>query len=179
MRDAAPRLLALISNGMVKRDVKALAKYFTRPADAGPHHATGGTKRGPKDTPSGQTPPPPVRKPFRIETGTDRVLVLPNGSAAPKQEDLPMTCTLELAYEGLDQDPFKAYDPFDFDLEDAESHEITASGASITVRRGNQVHFNVTDPEFRLEVAGFDPNIRLRARLNYTEKSNGTAISEE
>jgi hypothetical protein len=51
----------------------------------------------------GGDPPPPVRKPFRIATGTDRIRVVPNGNAAPKVEELPISCVLEVAYEGLDQ----------------------------------------------------------------------------
>jgi hypothetical protein len=90
-----------------------------------------------------------------------------------------MSCVLELAYEGLDQDPFKAYDPFDFDLALAANHDITATGASVTERQANRIRFDVNEPEFALEVPGFDPNIRLRARLTYLEKSNGPAISEE
>jgi len=179
VRHAAPRLLAIISNGMVKRDIKALAKYFTRPAEEGKKHTAGGGKTGGGDTPVVNIPPPPVRKPFRISAGADRVHVLSNGSAAPKAEDLPVACVLELAYEGLDQDPFKAYDPFDFDLADEAAHPVTVSGATVTSRTGNRIGFNVTDPEFSLEVPGFDSNIRLRARLNYTEKSDGTSVSEE
>lgn len=179
VRNAAPRLLALISNGMVKRDVKALAKYFTRPADDGKKLAAGGKKEGGKDTTEKKTPPPSIRKPFRITTGTDRIYILPNGSAAPKVEELPLSCVLELAYEGLDQDPFKAYDPFDFDLADARAHTITVSGAIVNERQGNRIYFEITHPDFALEVPGFDPNIRLRAKLNYTEESNGATVSEE
>ncbi|MHB1084929.1 MAG: hypothetical protein ACYCZA_08820 [Thiobacillus sp.] len=179
VRNAAPRLLALISNGIVKRDVKALAKYFTRPADEGKKHDSGGKKEGGKETTEKKIPPPPIRKPFRLTTGKDRIHVLPNGSAAPKIEDLPLSCVLELAYEGLDQDPFKAYDPFDFDLADARAHSISVSGAIVNERKGNRIHFEITHPDFALEVPGFDPNIRLRAKLNYTEESNGTTVSEE
>lgn len=179
VRNAAPRLLALISNGMVKRDIKALAKYFTRPSDEGKRHAAGGEKQGGRDTTDPTLPPPSIRKPFRITTSVDSVQVLPNGSAAPALEDLPVSCVLELAYEGLDQDPFKAYDPFDFDLANDGAHAINVSGATITHRHGNRIEFDVTDSEFALEVPGFDRNIRLRARLNFMEKSNGTTVSEE
>lgn len=180
VRNAAPRLLALVSNGMIQRDMKALAKYFTRHADEGKRHAAGGSVK-----PGGGTPPeiditlPKVRKPLKIATGTDRVQVLPNSSSALTAAELPMSCALELAYEGLDQDPFKAYDPFDFDLADERLHQVTSSGAVVTSRQGNRIIFDITEPEFVLEVPGFDSNIRLRARLNYTEKSNGTSVSEE
>ena len=179
VRNAAPRLLALISNGMVKRDTKTLARYFTRPSDHSKRRTPGGAKPVGGVTTGGGEPPMPVRKPFRIATGTDRVRVVPNGNAAPKEDDLPIPCTLEVAYEGLDQDPFKAYDPFDFDLADGGVHAITAFGATVIDRAGNRVTFQITQPEFIIEVPGFDPNIRLRARLNYTEKNNGSAVSEE
>lgn len=179
VRNAAPRILALLSNGMVKRDMKALAKYFTRPAEEGKKHAAGGQKPGTKKPDEVEKIPAPIRKPFRLKTGSDSIQVLPNGSVSPKAEELPMSCTLEIAYEGLDLDPFKAYDPFDFDLSDARVHAINASGATVTERQGNRIRFDVMTPDFELEVPGFDPNIRLRARLNYTEKDNGTSVSEE
>lgn len=179
VRQAAPRLLALLSNGLAKRDMKALAKYFTRPASETGKSASGGLKVGQKGGQPDPPPPPPIRKPFLIKTSIDSVRVLPNGSAAPPVEDLPMACVLELAYEGLDLDPFKAYDPFDFDLGDEAAHAIEVTGAAITERGRNRIRFNVMDPAFALKVPGFDPNIRLRARLNYLEKQDGAALSEE
>ncbi|MBU0688996.1 MAG: hypothetical protein KJ850_05600 [Gammaproteobacteria bacterium] len=179
VRNAAPRLLSVISNGLVKMDVKALAKYFTKPAEEGKKHASGGDKKGGKETKEIIVFPAPVRRPFRIVTGKDRVHVLPNGTAAPKTGDLPMSCVLELAYEGLDQDPFKAYDPFDFNLTDEKNHAVIVAGANVTERLNNRIHFEVVNPDFSVEVQGFDQNIRLRARLNFTEKNDGTTIGEE
>jgi len=179
VRHAAPRLLSLVSNGLVKRDVKALVKYFTKPVDEGKNHQAGGEKQGGKIIKGDQHPPTTIRKPFRIMTASDRVHVLPNGTAAPTAEELPMECILELAYEGLDLKPFDAYDPFDFDLDVNGGHPITVSGATVTLRKGNRLVFDVTEPEFAIEVGGFDSNIRLRARLNYKENNNGATISDE
>lgn len=179
VRQALPRLLALLSNGSVKQDVKALAKYFTKPAEQGAKHSAGGGKPGNKDTKTDFTPPEHKPKPFRIDTSENRVRVLPNGGRAPKKEELPIHCVLELAYEGLDQDPFKEYDPFDFDLSDAVAHEIQANGISITSVIGNKIEFDVIEPAFGLEVGGFDSNIRMRARLNFKEVSNGTTVGAE
>jgi hypothetical protein len=179
VRNAAPRLLALVSNGLVKQDIKALAKYFTKPVDDdGKKGAAGGKQNGIKVPPVGD-PPPSVRKPFRISTDVDAVHVLPNGNAGPVSGELPLSCSLEIAYEGLDQDPFKEYDPFDFDLSEEKTHPVEVKGASISSRRGNRIEFEVTDPDFKLDVSGFDSNIRLRARLIYKEKDDGASISEE
>ena len=179
VRLALPRLLASLSNGTVKRDVKALAKYFTKPADQGAQHTPGGKKAGDHDTKDVHVPPEPKPKAFRIDTTANQVRVLPNGSKGPKKDELPMQCILELAYEGLDQDPFKEYDPFDFDLSEAAVHEIQSNGILITSRKENQIEFQVQDPEFDLLVNGFDPNIRMRARLNFMENTDGPSVSAE
>ncbi|QDL56405.1 hypothetical protein [Rhodoferax aquaticus] len=179
VRNAAPRILALVSNGVVKRDIRALARHFSKPAEDGKPKSPGGPKHGdrnPSDTPPTEVS---VRKPFKIHTGPDFVIVKSNGTAAPHVSDLPIECSLELAYEGLDQDPFKAYDPFDFDLADTKAHKIESAGITLIDRKENRIRFSIVDPEFALEVPGFDANIRLRARLNYTEKTNGTTISAE
>lgn len=179
VRNAAPRILALVSNGVVKRDIRALARYFSKPAEEGKPKSPGGSKPG--DRNPTEIPPKEVsvRKPFKINTGPDFVIVQSNGTAAPHASDLPIECSLELAYEGLDQDPFKAYDPFDFDLADTKAHKIESAGIALINRKENRIRFSIVDPEFVLEVPGFDSNIRLRARLNYTEKINGTTISAE
>jgi hypothetical protein len=178
VRQAAPRLLALISDGMVKRDVKALAKYFSKPTEEG-KVTSGGKKEGGRDIIQKASPPPPVRKPFRIVTGVDRIQVVPNGSASMSERQLPVTCLLEVAYEGLDLDAFKAYDPFDFDLAIDSVHPVAISGATIIERAGNRLRFEIENPAFSVEVAGFDTNIRLRARLSYQERGNGPIVSEE
>jgi hypothetical protein len=105
VRQAMPRLLTLLSAGDPKRDVKALAKYFTKQAEAGRQHKPGGQKEG-SETQEPINPPEPKRKPFRLKTDITSVTVLPNGSAGPTIENLPIECELETAYEGLDQDPF-------------------------------------------------------------------------
>lgn len=179
VRQAAPRLMAVVSNGIMIRDTKALAKYFTRPSDEGQRRNSSGTDKGDKKTNPVVTPPVSVRKPFRIETETDSIKVLPNGSAGPVGTDLPMSCSLELAYEGLDQDPFKSYDPFDFDLNIQGSHPILSAGIIVTEITSNRILFDVTEQDFCIEIQGFDPNIRLKARLNFWEKDDGAHISDE
>jgi hypothetical protein len=92
---------------------------------------------------------------------------------------MPMRCVLEIAYEGLDQNPFKAYDPFDFDLADSSVYPLEGTGVSVVQARDNRVEFQVEKPDFLLKVDGFDKHIRLRARLNYSEKRDGQTVSAE
>ncbi len=183
VRQALPRLLTIISGGTPKRDVKALAKYFTKPAAEASHRKTSINKPG-KTTvdPTVVDPPPsppPAPRPFRLTTDKTVVSVLPNGTTKLTPEQLPAACTLELAYEGLDDDPFAEYDPFDFDLANEKVHQAQAQGVVVQSRHWNRLEFEVTDPNFSFSIDGFDPNIRLRARLNYKENTNGSSIDAQ
>lgn len=179
VRNAAPRLLALVSNGLIKQDVKALAKYFNKPAEDGAKRgAPGGGNPGGK-APIPPTPPAPVRKPFRILTDETAIRVAYRDPAEAASGSLPMSCSLEVAYEGLDHDPFQEYDPFDFDLANEHEYPIVMQGGSIESRQGNRIEFSVNSQDFGLHVSGFDANIRLRARLNYREESHGADLGEE
>ena len=179
VRQAAPRLMAIVSNGIILRDTKTLAKYFARPSGEGSSKKTSGPKSGGDKTNPPVAPPPPLRKPFKIQTGTDRLNVVPNGGASPKISELPISCILEVAYEGLDQNPFDCYDPFDFDLADGKAHTISIKNVAISERINNRVKFDIVSPDFCLEVSGFDSNIRLKSRLTFTEKGDGAADSDK
>lgn len=178
VRNAMPRLLAVLLGGDAKRDTRALAKYFTKQSASGSRYYPGG-KRGGGDTSAPIDPPAPRRKLFRLETDVDSVKVLPNGSAGPGIEDLPIACELETAYEGLDQDSFSSYDPFDFDLSDAKAFRQVHKGLSSVMVKNNIIKFEVVEPDFELMVFGFDPHIRLRARMTFKEKKYGPAVDAE
>jgi hypothetical protein len=167
VRKAAPRLLTTISGGAATKDLKVLAKYFTKAADEGAN-VIGPGKCKTKEPPV--PPPPPRLRKFKLSTGADWVQIAPVGNLS--KEDLPEVFRLEVAYEGLDQDPFAEYDPFDFDLGDEKAFRTKSNGVIVDERTQNRVIFHAYDPKFFLTIHGFDANIRLRARLNYTEKSN-------
>jgi hypothetical protein len=179
VRTALPHVLACLLGSSEKKDVKALARYFTKSGEDGRKHVSGGKDDEGKSTEKRTNLPPPVPKPFRLETGDEWLEIRPNGKSGPTNEVLPIKCYVEIAYEGLDLDPFAAYDPFDFDLSDSENHEIRANGLAIVKRNANRIDFEVTDTEFSLRVNGFDPNIRLRARLTYEVKKDEPAIDAE
>jgi hypothetical protein len=104
---------------------------------------------------------------------------MPNGAKGPQNSQLPLNAELELAYEGLDQDPFEAYDPYDFDMAQAEAYPVIARGLTIRSSSDNRLNIEFTDPDFLLEISGFDPNVRLRARLNYDWPGTAEVASQE
>jgi len=176
VRNAAARILLLLTKSQGQRDVKVLAQYFKRPAVEGKATQSGGAALGQKSPAPPREFPVPVPRPFRIDVDTHSIRVLPNGSHAPDVKDLPVSCVLELAYEGLDQNPFKAYDPFDFDLADMP---VSFFGVQVISKKNNRLKFDIVELRFLVEATGFDPNLRLRARLSYTEKKNEEPDNEE
>lgn len=180
VRQAMPRLLAFLSGGIAKRDTKALAKYFSKPEDDGAkRNSIGGKKPGQRENPPNPDIPPPRPKPFRLDSGPDWIAVRPKNASEFPAGILPASCVLELAYEGLEQNPFDEYDPFDFDVSNEKSHQLDSSGVEVSIRAGNRIEFDVTEPDFHLQVNGFDTNIRLRARLTFKEMDHGSSVAAE
>lgn len=178
VRNAMSKLLDVLTGGDKKRDFKLLAKFFAAPGTAS--HIQSKGKKSPKgDKPSvpGNIPPPKPKK-LVLQAVVDGCKVLPHPSNALTPADLPVNAKLEFAYEGLDKDAFAEYDPLDFDLTDS-SFNVNAVNCSVTTRTLNTLEFDVTAPQFSLEVTGFDTNLRLRARLNYEEACDATAIDSE
>jgi hypothetical protein len=177
VRNAMPLILKLLVGGDFSRDVKALANYFSK-QDDGPRKGPGG-KRGGRNTDEDDPVITPKRKPIRLTTGEDWVGVEPNGTARFDESILPVSCVLETAYEGLDSDPFTAYDPFDFDLTDEKAFPLIVGGIEIEDRKPNRIYFQIVDPEFELRLLGFQPSMRVRSRLTYGGAENGADIDEE
>jgi hypothetical protein len=178
VRNAMAKLLEVLTGGDQKRDFKLLAKFFAAPGTASHVQSKG------KKSPAGEKPsvpgdiPPPKPKKLILQAVMDGCKVLPNASCALTTEDLPVSARLEFAYEGLDKDAFAEYDPLDFDLEDS-GFKVIVVNCSVTSRALNALEFDVIAPDFRLEVTGFDINLRLRARLNYEEACDDTAIDSK
>ncbi len=87
----------------------------------------------------------------------------------PATETLPLTIVVKAAYDVIRGDPFKKHSEYDFDFRGERgklTFEHEATGASIRVSAANVLEINVTDPEFRVEIKGFDTNrdLKLDAR---------------
>lgn len=178
VRRALPRLLMFLAGSSLKRDIKALARFFSKPQPEGSRSPARGEKSG-GTTGDKVNPPEKMAKPFRLEADGDRIRIRPNGANMLKVDSLPVKCRLEMAYEGVGLDPFAAYDPFDFDVADETAHQISGSGIALVVRKENVLEFNVLRPDFHLDIMGFDRNIRLHGRLDYSENKNGPTLDQK
>ncbi|MBT9147253.1 MAG: hypothetical protein DDT32_01006 [Syntrophomonadaceae bacterium] len=89
-----------------------------------------------------------------------------NISLNPKKQDvsLPLHATVVAAHDVRRGNPFKQYEPYDFDFGNS-SWPINAEGCSILNRERNKIETQVTSPDFSLRVTGFDPNRDLVAKV--------------
>lgn len=171
VRQAAPRLLNVLLRNLQRRDTRVLAGYFGRPSLSGALD-----DRAPQARPGLRTRQQapeltPMPKPFRINGVDDRLLIDSNGASGPDSAALPLILRVDVAYEGLGRNPFADYDPFDFDLAEPV-HHIEITGGSVLERGGNRLLLRVEDSAFHLSVAGFDPHVRLRAKLAFESIKN-------
>lgn len=178
VRNAAAKLLEVLTGGDQRRDFRLLAKYFAAPGTLA-HVVTKG-KKAPKgrEPPTVGPIPPPAKTLLALLTLEDGCRVTSTVSLTEAPQALPIRASLEFAYEGLDRDAFAEYDPLDFDLADS-SFSIKANGCTPGTRALNRFEFEVMSPDFELSITGFDPNIRLRVRLNYKEASDAEVIEAE
>jgi len=179
VRNAMSRLLDLLTGGEQERDFKLLAKYFSAPGLHAPLPAKG--KKSPKGKNIPLPPidiPPPKAKLVVLEALEDGCHIKPAKTGALLLADLPLDVRVEFAYEGLDKDAFHEYDPLDFDLDD-KAFDIRTTGCTVTQRSLNQLAFTILEPDFELQLNGFDKNLRLRMRLSYEEVANAATISTE
>lgn len=83
----------------------------------------------------------------------------------PKGPGPPDRIVIRVAYETRRGNPFKAYDPLDFELH-REPITVEATGLQIASVARNRIEAHVQEPAFSLSVRGFDSNrdIRVDAR---------------
>jgi hypothetical protein len=171
VRNAAQRLLALISGSGQEVDKKALGKYFPRPGESigKSKKKSKGRKNGGTNPEENPDVPKPVGKPFVIDDIRGGVVVKPNASIDWEKISFPIQCKIAFGYVwGDGSDPFGNYDPLDFDLASEKAFPVVYKGnVGAVVATENEIEFEVTGREFELSVKGFDTNLSLKSKLTY------------
>jgi len=172
------RLLDYLTGGDQKKDFKLLAKYFSAPGMT-PVGKDKGSKRV-KDGKGLKVPkiPPPKPKILCIDTFDDGCGLRAIKPEYLDESILPLSATVEFAYEGLDKDAFAEYDPLDFDVSD-DYFKIQANGCDVVERNNNEVNLLITKDDFSFQIRGFDRNLRLRVRVTYKESADATLVNAE
>lgn len=178
VRNGAARLLDILTGGSQEKDFKLLSRYFSVPGALSALPAKGKKAQKGKQIPMPNQIPVAEPKLLAIQALEDGCRIRPAKAGALDKSLLPIKVKAEFAYEGLDKDAFSEYDPLDFNLND-QQFNIKYSGCLIDTRSANILEFQVHEPEFELEVRGFDKNLRLRMRVNYKERSDAATVDAE
>lgn len=124
-------------------------------------------------------PPIPRKKPFfRIAEWDQGVKVVSSDTPA-SSEDLPWNLQLKFAFaaEGVAA-PLKKYDLSDFDCRENGTIAYNLTGAKAVKQEPNRVVFEVTEPDFTIEMTGFGENrcdIYVEAqKIKSSEVAEGT-----
>jgi len=122
------------------------------------------TGRGPDQKGPPEKGPP---KPYLIESANTGFAVAANPKA---RLEVPVCVVVRAAYHVRSGNPFKRYDPADFDF----AHHIKAEvkGATILKKSRNTLVARITSPDFRIKLMGFDPRRDLRVDVREAEDTN-------
>lgn len=154
VRNSLVELHDLIVQAIEEEDERALLDFFWAPGH-GP--------RKPKETPPGPKDlPKPKPQPIRIDVSRGGFSVVPTKHLP--SGGLPLRCTVEVAYDLLTGNPFRRYDPLDFDFQQPNGLNISADKVTVVSAARNTIEFEINAPDFGLSIDGFDPNRDLVVR---------------
>ena len=173
VRNAALRLVELLTPAGV-RDSTALAQYFSDPQSL--EITQSGAKGENKESQKGEKKtvviiPPPKPKPIEFQSQISGFIIkgVPSEMAT---RNLPIQCEVRTAYATTFGDAFKQWDPAEFWLNDDSEFSIQGTNVSEIFRDGNELHFNLDQPNSVFKISGFDPNRKLEVQINYRESDH-------
>ncbi len=159
IRDAAARILAILHDSDASDDPLLLASFFPVPASAGRQ------VEAPSDRRPGQGPAPRPRVPrspprFRLDQLGGGFKI----QAVPGADEPPAELAITLAYDVRRGNPFKRYDPLDFDVSQPPI-ELELLDAEIVQLSANRIVARPTAATFSVQAVGFDRHRDLKVRV--------------
>ena len=91
---------------------------------------------------------------MRVASVDSGFKIVPGEGAA--DANYPIFCTAEIAYDVATGNPFKRWEPFDFELGKSKGIPVTGKNAKPVSMSGNVLKVLVEDPDFLVQVEGFD-----------------------
>jgi len=166
IRHSVVNFFDMLAQSVDEEDESALMEFFWEET---PGHKDKPRKAGPTGGGEIDEPPEPKPKPCslnRIEGGF---------SVTPGKDigifSFPFRIRVRACYDTGSGNPFRKFDPLDFDFRKKGGLSIRSSGGALkaTDREANMLELEVLEPEFVLHVTGFDPNRDLLLKLNTVE----------
>ena len=81
----------------------------------------------------------------------------------PDAKVIPKIITLEVVYDVRQGNPFKRYQPFDFELNKSPI-KIKGKGVEVSILKSNILQILIKKVDFRIAVTGFDPHRDLKIK---------------
>jgi hypothetical protein len=150
IRRSMAQIVSILDSPPQERQRDFLKDVFSVPEKEQNLPAANEKKAGPLPTPSAN-PPQPNPPLFRID-GKDNGIRI---TLADKDTKLPLNAKVEVAYDTSTGNPFKQYNPNDFDLT-GNQISIKTEGCKVLRTEKNTIRVKVTDADFKLTVSGFD-----------------------
>ncbi len=123
-----------------------------------------------------EAPPPdlePRKKRFRIQKIKGGFAVVKGDAATTPPAELD----IRMAYDVRRGNPLRKYHPADFRVEQRPIELDPAPiGVNILQREANRIRVEVTDPDFRLSVRGFDENRDLYVNVKMEEQDDDSQV---
>lgn len=148
-----PRQLCdLLVQAAEQKDDNALIDFFSIP------DASKEVKKRPSPIPPNPNPPPPTPKAFAVQRRATGFAV--RGNDVDELPQLRVTA----AYDLFGGNPFKSFNPLDFDFLKTGYRGIViqGSGVEIEVLASNTIMITPMEKQYSLEVTGFDVNRDVR-----------------
>jgi len=138
----------LIADQEERQDEDALIDFFAL-ADTAQKGEPTRRKRRKKKTQRDRTEPA-----IQLEEEEGGFALIPGPGAAKWK--FPRRIRVRIAYDMIGGDPFKRFSRFDFNLNNGSQLMFGSTGGDIRILAPNRLYFDVTEPDFRLEIHGFD-----------------------
>lgn len=150
IKNSVRDLVSILDEVPSQRLIDFLKEIFSIPVAAEKSE-----KEGEKTKTRPNTIPPPKEPLFNISSVMRGFTVTLN----PKKTNIafPLRALLKIAYDTRRGNPFKQYETFDFNLNNAPII-VTPQNCRILSKKPNELEIEITGAGFKLKVTGFDPS---------------------
>ena len=149
IRDSLQRVYAALVSAIELTDPTALVGTFSAPGDDG---VRAPRPRGPVVRPP-KVPPRPSPKVYRVDRMSGGFAL--RAGPGLLADMLPVSIRVRTAYDVLRGNPFSKHDPLDFDFR-KKQFVLRGKGATLRAESANVLVLEATEPDFHVEVTGFD-----------------------
>ncbi len=164
IRRSLKNLYNLVAELEELEDTEALIDFFSI---AEPEKTTTGKK---KETPKPEPDPQPQETAIRVLEKKGGFSVV--SGPGTKKWSLPRVIRIRVAYDMIGANPFKRHSPHDFNFQKGKDISVQSIGAEITLLKSNILLAKIVEPDFRIDLEGFDLNRDIVAEARLVEQKS-------